>query len=99
MPSLAARSRDPGLAALFSALVPGSGLLYADEMPAFVVVLSVEVTLFALGWWLPLFVLHAVQITVSAGTAWAAGERSRDIFAVPDDSPVTDAAESPEDPR
>jgi hypothetical protein len=94
MPSLAARRRDPGLAALFSAVLPGSGLLYADETPAFVIVLSVEIALFALGWWFPLVVLHAVQIAVSAGTAWTATERARDVFSARRDPSVTDVGEA-----
>ena len=98
MPSTAALRRDPALAALLSAVVPGGGLFYADETRAGAIVLGTETALILLGWWLPLLVLHGVQIGVAAGTARVAGERHRDVLAGREDTPVTEGAESPAPP-
>ena len=75
-----AEHRDPGAAAVLSAIVPGAGLLYAGSPRAGAVILFAEVVLFALGWWVALLPLHAWQIVAAAGTAGIRGERQRDVF-------------------
>ena len=94
MQSATARRRDPALAAALSAAIPGAGLLYADELGAFGIVLGVEIALFALGWWVLFIPVHAVQIAVAAGTASICGERGHDVFAARRDEAMTSARES-----
>ncbi len=94
MQSATARRRDPALAAALSAVIPGAGLAYANELTAFGIVLGIEVALFALGWWVLFIPVHAVQIAVAAGTASICGEREHDVFAARRDEAMTSARES-----
>lgn len=76
----AAEHRDPAIAAVLSAIVPGAGLLYAGSPRAAAVLLILEAILYALGWWIVLVPLHLWQIALAAGTAAVRGERRRDVF-------------------
>lgn len=76
----AAAHRDPALAALLSAFVPGAGLLYAGTARAGATLLVAEAILYALGWWIVLLPLHLWQIAAAAGTAAVSGERGHDVF-------------------
>jgi len=67
----AAEHRDPAIAAVLSAIVPGAGLLYAGSPRAAAVLLVSEAILYALGWWIALMPLHLWQIALAAGTSAA----------------------------
>ena len=76
----AAEHRNPAIAAVLSAIVPGAGLLYAGSPRAAAVLLISEAILYALGWWIVLVPLHLWQIAFATGTAAVRGERRRDVF-------------------
>jgi len=76
-------------------VVPGAGLIYAGEFKAGVIVLCVELALFALAWWLVFIPIHALQIVIAAGTASTCGEPDVDVFSFRRDAAVTEPPESP----
>ncbi len=71
-------SRDPTIAAVLSALVPGLGLLYAGRLRAAAMVMAVECVAWAAGWWILLLCVHAWQIAAAGGEASVAAERGWD---------------------
>jgi hypothetical protein len=93
----ATHRRDPLLAAVLSAVLPGAGLLYSDQLRTAAIVLGLELSLLALDWWLILIPIHALQIVVAAGTASTCGEPGVDVFSIRRDRAMTEQPESSAD--